>query len=323
MRPCLRALAPTPFVTIQDGERRGWRRFGITGAGAMDRTAFVLANSLVGNPPNEAVLEFGYAGGLFEVATASCRVAVTGGAFPITVDGQPVPAYASTVLRRGQRLQVGAASNAVWGYLAVASGFDLPAQFGSRSTHLRSAIGGLAGRTVQAGDELPLRAERAPDDPERWMTEPVRVDRRLRVVLGPQSDYFTDVALKTFLRATYHVTRQSDRMGYRLDGPPLSHAGRYNIISDGVLPGCVQVPGNGVPIVLLRDAPTTGGYPKIATMVESDIELLAQRRPGAAVRFVALSVEQAQWSREMSRLRLQALRRGIKERDLHVCRTSS
>ena len=303
----LRAIAPTPFVTLQDGGRRGWRRFGVSVSGAMDRMSLAIANALVGNRPMEAALEFAHAGGEWLVDAPTCRIAVTGGSFGVTIDGVAAASFRSLTLRQGQRLHVRGAADAVWGYLAVAGGFEVALQFGSRSTHARTGIGGWSGRTIQPGDALPLRVPRAPEEPDRAIEPPERADGPYDVVLGPQDDYFTEEALAAFLAAGFQVTRQMDRMAYRLDGPVLAHRDGYNIITDSVMPGSIQVPGTGLPIVLMRDAPTVGGYPKIASVVETDLGRLAQQRPGNAVLFQAVTPQEAHVRRRRFLARLQVI----------------
>jgi len=294
MQPALLAVAPTPFVTLQDLGRIGWQRFGVSRCGAMDIEALAIANTLVGNAPDVAALEFAYAAGEWELAATSCRFAVAGGRFAVFVDDEPVPAFTSITLTRGQTLRIGGAPDAVWGYLAVHQGFDLPPQLGSLSTHSRSGIGGLAGRPIQPGDALPLVTDWVRAEPQRSLREPpMPRDAPLRVVLGPQDDFFTADAVATFLSADYFVTHQMDRLGYRLSGPVLAHAKGYNIISDGYVAGAVQVPGSGEPIVLLVDAQPPGGYPKIATIVTADLARLTQSRPGRNVRFEAMEIEAA------------------------------
>ena len=305
--PALRAIAPTPFVTLQDGGRRGWRRFGLSGAGAMDRTSLVIANSLVGNRASEAALEFAYAGGEWTVEAASCRIAVAGAGFATTIDGVAVPPLTSAILRGGQRLRIGGSRQQVWGYLAVAGGFAIPPEFGSRSTHVRTKIGGLRGRTIQAGAQLPLLAYRANDEPERAISAPYEEEGPCRLVLGPQDDFFGADSISLLLSSEYQVTWQQDRMAYRLDGPNLRHSKGYNIISDGVMPGCIQVPGTGTPILLMRDAGTVGGYPKIATVIEPDLCRVAQMRPGSVVKFQAISVAEAHAIRRRYLARLQLM----------------
>lgn len=303
----LRAIAPAPFVTVQDSGRRGWRRFGVSAAGAMDRMSLAIANALVGNRPTEAGLEFAHAAGEWQVDAASCRIAVAGGAFGITVDGVARAPYNSITLMRGQRVHIGGAPNAVWGYLAVAGGLDIDPQFGSRSTHVRTGTGGWNGRAFQAGDAVPLRAELISGEPERSIDAPQHQDDPYRVIVGPQSGYFASASVEAFLATTYRVTHQMDRMAYRLDGPVLKHEKGYNIITDGVVPGSIQVPGSGIPIVLMRDAPTVGGYPKIGVIVEADVGRLAQQRPGTTVQFRAVTHVEAQAIRQRFLARLQII----------------
>ena len=311
MSAVLRAIAPTPFVTIQDAGRQGWRRFGVSGSGAMDPDQLAIANVLLGNRPYQAALEFAFAAGTWEVCASLCRIAITGGEFEILIDGTPQPAFATATLRRGQRLTIGAAPDAVWGYLAVAGGFDLPPQFGSLSTHTRSGIGGLGGQALKAVDELPLTAERVAPWRDRRITQPARVGGPIGLVLGPQVERFTPAAVETLLAAEYRIDRRSDRMAYRLDGPALTHRDGHDIVSDGTVPGSIQVPGSGTPLVLMRDCQTTGGYPKIATVVTIDLPRLAQLRPGAALRFRSLGVEEAQRLRRGHVVRLERLLRTI------------
>lgn len=310
----LRAVAPTPFSTVQDPGRVGLRRYGVTGAGAMDLESHAVANALAGNPLEAATVEFAHGGGEWSVSGGAVRVAVAGGSFAATIDGRPVPPCTSAVLREGERLRIGGAKDAVWGYLAVSGGIQVPPDLGSRATYARGGIGGLEGRALAAGDVLPLRAGPL-EGGERTLCRPAPDQREpVKVVLGPQHDHFTAEALHVFLTARFVVTRQADRMGYRLEGPTLRHARGFNIVSDAVLPGSIQVPGGGCPIVLLKDAQTTGGYPKIATVVSADLGRFAQLRPLSEVRFRAVSADDAQLLRRefISRVRAVGLHaRGV------------
>jgi biotin-dependent carboxylase-like uncharacterized protein len=307
--PFLVAEAPSVYTTVQDMGRAGWRRFGLTSAGAMDAEALVAANALVGNAMQAAAVEFAHVGGEWTVQGGLCRLAVTGGSFTIAIDGRPIPTQTSFILQPGQRLHIGGARDAVWGYLAVAGGVMVPREFGSRATHARSMIGGFGGRFLQAGDALPLAALPSAIGPERRLANPLREPGSvIRVVLGPQDDYFTTDGIGTFLSEPFAITWQGDRMGYRLDGPPITHVGGFNIVSDGLLPGSVQVPGNGQPIVLLMDAQTTGGYPKIATVISADLGRLAQHRPRTTIRFRSVDLDDAQLLRREFTYRLQATR---------------
>jgi biotin-dependent carboxylase-like uncharacterized protein len=172
----------------------------------------------------------------------------------------------------------------LFGYLAIAGGLDLPAELGSMSLQGRARIGGgFGGRPLAPTDRLPLRWDQSPAGPD-YATDlvPIESDRTIRVVLGPQDDSFSPGAIEQFLATEYTVSAEADRMGYRLAGPAIPHEKGFNIVSDGLVAGSIQVPGSGVPIVMMADHQTTGGYPKIATVVSVDLGRLAQRRPGRA-----------------------------------------
>lgn len=313
MTAALRATAPGPYVTIQDGGRRGWRRFGVSGSGAMDLPSLAAANALVGNPFDTAALEFAHVGGVWEVLAASVRIAVTGGAFAVTAGNEVLDPWCSHTLRRGQQILIKSAPDAVWGYLAIAGGFDVSPQLGSRATHLRSGLGGLGGTRIQEGDTLPAPMPRAAEGRERRIVPWHRGNDPLRVVIGPHDDYFSHDAVQTFLSTPWAVTHRSDRMGTWLDGPSLAHSNGYNVISDGTVPGCIQVPGAGKPIVLMMDCQTIGGYPKLATIISADVPRFAQTRPGSEVRFVAVEIEAAQRLYRASRAALAAIEQSVQD----------
>jgi 5-oxoprolinase (ATP-hydrolysing) subunit C len=292
------------MTSLQDFGRFGWQRHGVSNSGAMDWLALATANVLVGNAPGTAGIEFMLLGGTFTLAGGSARVAVAGAPCAVTLDGNPVPHTASLTLRNGQALTIGPVQAGVFVYVAVEGGFALPAQLGSLSLHARARIGGLNGRALQPGDSLPLNRDDATRKPE-LVLEPLALEAGavIRAVLGPQDDYFSEAGLYAFLSSSYVVSQQADRMGYRLTGPPIDHALGYNIVSDGIVAGSVQVPGSGEPIVMMADRQTTGGYPKIATVISSDLRLLAQRRPGASVRFAAIArAEAARLAHERARV---------------------
>ena len=283
----LRCIDPGPLATLQDSGRRGWQRFGVSVAGAMDPVGLAIANLLAGNPVGTAGIEVTLLGGIWEAAAESVRVAVGGADFSLAIDGRPVASSRAHTLQRGQKLALGAVTNAARGYLAVAGGFDIGSMLGSRSTHLRSRLGGVDGGPIRAGQELPLALASAPDGPDLAFDPAALPGRpaRIRAIPGPQDDAFTTEGVETLFSADYTVTSEADRMGARLAGPTIQHAGGYNIVSDGVAPGSIQVPGTGLPIVLFADRQTTGGYPKIATVISADLGFLARCRPGDVVRF--------------------------------------
>ncbi len=279
----------------------------------MDVPALSVANALVGNAPDTAALEFAHVGGTWEVAAEYCRIAVTGGDFSVSADGAPLACWQSHTLRRGQRLVIGGAPDAVWGYLAVANGFNLPMQLGSCATHLRSGLGGMGGRRLAEGDALLLRAGRAPYGRERRIAPIRQAPGPLRIVLGPQDDFFTSDTIDAFLKSSYRISHRADRMGTWLEGPPIAHAGGYNVLSDGLVPGCIQVPGAGQPVVLLMDCHTIGGYPKLATVITADLPRFVQMKAGRAVVFEAVDVETAQHLYRRYRATLDGLKQRINE----------
>ncbi|MBP2230147.1 biotin-dependent carboxylase-like uncharacterized protein [Azospirillum agricola] len=282
----LRVAAAGPSSTVQDRGRIGYQRYGVSVAGAADPLLHAAANALVGNPAGEGAVEFTLAGDSLTVEGGPVRLAVAGAA-ALTVDDEPVPAWTSLRLRDGQTLRIGALREGVRGYWAVEGGFTLAPVLGSVATHARTALGGLTGGALRAGDRLPLCLDTATDRGE-LMLDPSLLPARgddLRVVLGPQDDAFTPAGIAAFLEESFTVSHEADRMGYRLNGPAIEHARGFNITSDGIPLGAVQVPGTGRPIVLLADRQTTGGYPKIACVIGPDVAALAQKRPGESVRF--------------------------------------
>lgn len=299
---------PGPLATVQDLGRFGWQRFGVVVAGALDQFAMRAANILVGNPAGTAVIEFAMWGGRYE-ATAPVRLAVTGGDFRLAVDGRPMPAWHSFVLRAGEVLTIERAPDALRGCLAVAGGLDIAPVLGSRSTHVRSGIGGWHGRALQPGDRIPLLQPAAADAVELELpasARPIRPER-IRVVLGPQDAYFGPDAIACLTGEAYTVTPDADRMGYRLAGARIAHLGDNNIVSDGIALGSVQVPGSGQPIVMLADRQPTGGYPKIATVITPDIAAIAQSGPGDRIGFAVVDLARArelrrEWDERIARL---------------------
>ncbi|MBX9588092.1 MAG: biotin-dependent carboxyltransferase family protein [Hyphomonadaceae bacterium] len=319
MKPALRILAPGLMTTLQDLGRPGHQRLGIPVSGALDAVSLRAANLLVGNPPGAGALEIVYQGPAFVVEAESVRVAFAGGSAPIDVladetapAGQRSPGLQSLLLSRGQVLRIGALSASAVGYLAVEGGFDVPAALGSQSTFARAALGGFAGRALRAGDLLPLRQAQAEPREERMLPSlEVAPPRRFRVVFGPQDDYFSAAGKRTLQEGVFTVSPASDRMGMRLEGPALEHAKGYNIVSDGIAPGSIQVPGNGLPIVLLADRQTTGGYPKIATVISADLPALGRLAPGAKVAFEAVGVEAAEAAHRQLRADIDAIAQRI------------
>ncbi len=303
----LRVLRAGPAVTVQDAGRFGRQRLGVSPAGPMDPWAFALAARLAGGPEPASGLELGPGPLELEVLAERVRIGLAGAPRAVAVDGLPRPFWSALELARGQRLALGAAGRGVWSYLVVAGGLALPAVLGSLATHTLSGIGGLAGRALRAEDLLPLAAaEAAAGRPELALAEPPAEEPGpIRVILGPQEAWFTAEGIATFLGAEWRVSARSDRMGYRLEGPRIAHARSPNIVSDGIVFGSIQVPGMGQPIVLLADRQSTGGYPKIATVITADLGRLAQVPAGSALRFAAIDPAEARRARARARQRLE------------------
>ncbi|WP_051335469.1 biotin-dependent carboxyltransferase family protein [Methylocapsa acidiphila] len=295
--PRLRVLRAGPCATIQDGGRFGYLRYGVTPAGPMDWAAFRTANLALDQDDNAAAIEISYGGFELLCEGAPTWIAFAGGGFSWRRDHAALPPATRVLLRPGDRLSAQAGSFGAWTYLAVEGGIETPPAMGSRATHVRSAMGGLDGRMLRAGDLLPARptAKRDPAFFEAAIEAPwlEKNGRPLRVVLGPQDDYFTADGLAAFFCSEYRLTPSADRMAYRLDGPEIPHARGHDIVSDGIALGAIQIAGDRKPLILMADRQPTGGYPKLGHVIGADIGRLAQMRPGEACRFTAVSVAEA------------------------------
>jgi biotin-dependent carboxylase-like uncharacterized protein len=308
----LRVLNPGLHTTVQDLGRIGWQALGVPVSGALDGFSLRLGNALVGNSPGTAALEILYSGPTLEVAADTVRVAVAGVGAGLAIGGErerAVPGWQSLTIGRGEVLQIVPGPGSVCAYLAVEGGIAVPPALGSASTYVRAALGGFEGRALQQGDLVPLAIEHAPERAElRLPTPPAPTgDQPIRVILGPQQEYFTEDAVAALLGAEFRISKSADRMGMRLDGPSLRHRTGWDIVSDAIATGAIQVPGSGQPILLLADHQTTGGYPKIATVISADLPVVGRRRPGDALRFAAVAVEEAERLARDEERRLAAL----------------
>ena len=315
MSAILRVVFPGALASLQDLGRPGLRRVGVPRAGVLVPAWLRIANTLAGNTESSAVIEF-FGGGLaLRAEDQPLRLALAG---PFTAeivanDGErrTIASWRSLTLAPGEQLRCGMTQGARVGYVAVA-GLDAPQLLGSASTYARAGFGRLlaAGDTLNAspavsGGEVQLRETSVP--------EPFSPTEPIRAVPGPQSDYFSDAALQAFFSGEYRVTAEADRMGMRFEGPVLSHRPEkgVEITSDATVPGSVQVPGKGQPIVLLNDGQTAGGYPKIATVISADLPRLAALPVGAVVRFASVSVAEAEQAARAAEAMLQAARCSI------------
>jgi biotin-dependent carboxylase-like uncharacterized protein len=289
---------PGLFTTLQDLGRFGAQALGMPVAGALDPLALRLANALVGNDQHQGALEIGFLGPTLEVAADSVRIAAVGAIqLALLQDGaeKPLRTGQSHRLTRGQLLKLGFVSGAAYAYLAVEGGFAVKPFMNSVSTYTRAGLGGFAGRKLAAGDTLEVNRGEVAARSEMTTAAPLPYgEGPIRVVPGPQDDFFTPEARETFLASDYIVSKEADRMGLRLDGPRLAHSKGADIVSDAIATGCIQVPGAGTPIVLLADHQTIGGYPKIATIASVDLPRTGQLTPGSKLRFAAVAVAEAE-----------------------------
>jgi 5-oxoprolinase (ATP-hydrolysing) subunit C len=281
-----------PASSVQDGGRHGAQRYGLTPSGAMDRLALAAANCLVGNDLFAAAIEIGPFGAALTAREGAVRVGLAGAPRDADMAGRAMPFNTSVTLADGETLTLGFARGGSFSYLAIERGIAGEPMFGSLAVNARAGLGSPYPRPLQAGDELQTAA--ASGAAERRIDLPPLVGGPIRVVMGPQDDEFGDAAIQLFLDSEWKISATSDRMGYRLEGPIIKHLHGHNIVSDGTVNGSIQVPGNGAPIVLMPDRGTSGGYPKIATVISTDLGRFAQIPAGRGFRFKAVSMAEAQ-----------------------------
>jgi len=295
MKLC-KVINPGLFTTIQDLGRRGFQKYGVPVSGAMDTYAFVAANLLVGNRPEDACLEITLLGPRLEFLNKS-QIAIAGAILLPSINGETANCWQTLQVNKGDVLSFRSPQSGCRAYLAVRGGIDVPLVLGSRSTYVRGGFSGFKGRQLKVGDVIEahkpkilpksgflILQEFVPSYSNKWTIE---------AVLGPQSDCFTEQGMDTFLSNVYTVTTESDRMGYRLDGSKVEQKGSFEMVSDAIPIGAVQVPPNGKPIIVMRDAQTTGGYPKIAIVITSDVSRLGQAKPNDKIQFSKISPSKA------------------------------
>jgi len=341
----IKIINPGLLSTIQDIGRIGYQEAGFSTSGALDQRALQIANILVNNSKDEAVIEMTLMGATMEFETSNV-IAVTGGDLNPMLNRISFPMYTAKAVKQGDRLAFGFAKNGCRAYVAFAGGLKIEEVLGRKSTNLKCGIGGFSGRALKIDDSIcfcaPLdilpgitkrtisfnqrnqvndrkdRKDRKEREDRKDTKE--REDRKereekkenevvIRVILGPQTDYFTKKGMDTFLSEVYKITNESDRMGCKLDGPAIESKLGVDIISDGIPFGGIQIPSNGKPIVMLADRQTTGGYAKIATIISVDIPLFVQRKPGDCIRFEAVTIEKAQKSYRKAAKEIERIRR--------------
>lgn len=293
----IEVIEPGLLTTVQDIGRYGYLRHGVPVSGAMDPVALRLTNILIGNDEGEACLEVTLSGPRLRFRS-STLIAIGGADLTPCLNDVPVSTWEVFVADQGDEVSFQGQRSGTRAYVAVAGGLDIPMVMGSKSTFMKAGIGGYEGRALKAGDMLVTRLPGAPSGTAgrripRSLIPDYATDSPIRVILGPQDDRFTQAGLDTFLGESFTVSAQSDRMGYRLQGPKIEHRDGPDIISDGIPFGGVQVSGDGQPIILLADRGTSGGYTKPATVISSDIGKVAQRMPGDEIRFQAVTLAEA------------------------------
>ena len=310
-------LSPGIMSTVQDLGRFGCARYGVAASGALDGFAVRVGNLLVGNDENAAVVETTLMGLRIKVLRDTV-VAVTGGDLQARTGGETLPGWRSHRVREGETIAFSGPLSGFRSYLAVAGGIHVAPVMGSRSTNLASGFGGFEGRPLRKGDILAVEpvkdVVRCAD--RGFMPEAVPAYAspwRLRVVWGPQDDHFSEAGKQTFVTAPFTVSPDSDRTGIRLKGAVIARKPgmEESIISEGILSGAIQVPGDGQPIIILGET-ASGGYRKIATVISADLPLLGQITPGDEVAFEAVSIHEAVQALRKMEDKIDALKRSLK-----------
>ncbi len=290
-----RILNPGLFTTVQDLGRWGFQQYGMPVSGAMDTYSLRLANLLVGNNMNDACLEATFLPPEFEIISDTI-MAVAGGESELLINDNIADFYSSHYLKIGDIVKINPITKGCRLYIAFAGGIDVPVVMNSRSTYIRAKVGGFKGRALQTGDEVftfpsKLKFKQRMVHPNLLLN--YDVEQNIRVIAGSETNDFSQEGIQTFLNSTYTISNQSDRMGYRLEGPIIEHKQSADIISSGICNGAIQVPGDGHPIIMLADRQTVGGYTKIANVISADLPILGQLRPNDKVNFIQISIEEA------------------------------
>lgn len=285
--------APGLLTTVQDTGRKGYRSIGMPLAGAMDFVALQMGNIIIGNQEDAAALEMTLTGPKVEIQSGEGLVCCAGPDTIMEINGSAAPSWEAFRVQKGDSISFTRPVNCLGSryYLCFSGGIDVPLFMGSRSTYLRGKLGGHKGRSLQQGDQLSTGEKNVLWEriagfraPERLIPD-YSLEKKLKAVPGPQDDHFSKDSLESFFSRKWTISTSSDRMGYRLEGEPIKHVNKADIVSDAVPPGSVQIPGDGYPIVMLSDCQTTGGYTKIAVLCTEDRALLSQRLPGATAIF--------------------------------------
>ena len=281
-----------PHVSIQDAGRPGFMRFGVPASGPMDRAAFAAANVALGNPAGQPAIEISMGGLVLDCVSGAVGFAVAGGGFVVEHAGRKAGSWTIATLRAGERLAIRPGHWGSWTYLAFAGRLDAHGWLGSASTHASSGLGG--GRLV-SGQTLAVAGAAPREDREGAVPCPVSARPRaeLRAVPGPQDRFFSDETIAAFFAGPFRLSDAYDRMGVRLQGPAIAPRASLDMPSEPIMRGSVQVAGDGVATVLLADHQTTGGYPKIATVIDADLDAFVQLRPRDMIVFRPVTAGEA------------------------------
>lgn len=294
----IKCKKPGLLTTIQDLGRHDFQHFGIPVSGAMDPLSLRLANIIVGNPENEAVLEITLVGPVLEFEGEGL-IAITGASLSPKINGKSVAMWRTIEVKDNDILSFGAATKGCYSYISIFGGIKVPEVMGSKSTYIRGNYGGIKGRNLKANDYIYIKSSQPKNSqknkrlPNKYIPD-IGSKRPIRFIWGPHDDHFTKEAKKTFVQSTFLVTNHSDRMGYRLHGEKLNHKTSADIISDYVAPGAIQVPSNGQPVVLMADCQMSGGYTKIGMVITVDLPFVAQKKFGDSISFKAFTIDEAQ-----------------------------
>ena len=280
-----------PLVTVQDGGRAGNMRFGVAASGAMDRLAFAAAHAALENTPDTAAIEVSLGGLILQCTEGAVTLAITGGDFVVERGGQKTTSWTTLTIQKGEKLAIRAGKAGSWAYVAFCGDLQSESWLGSQATHAPSGFGGGA---LQSGQSLKVLNAKIRDDRLGGIAQPdFFTDGAIRVVTGPQDKYFAKEALTQFMSDPFKVSDAYDRMGMRLTGPRLQLENALSIPSEPIVRGSVQVSGDGAATILLADHQTTGGYPKIATVISIDTDRISQLRAGETIRFMPITSQTA------------------------------
>ncbi|MEK4384551.1 biotin-dependent carboxyltransferase family protein [Solibacillus sp. FSL W7-1464] len=289
----LKVIKPGLFSTIQDAGRTGYQQYGVIVSGAMDSVAFRIGNALL-KQHNRAAIEMTLVGGIFEFQIPTAIV-LAGGQMQATVNEVPVPMYKVISIEQGDILKCGTIHNGARSYLCIAGGFSVEEILGSRSTYIKAAFGGFHGRTLQANDSIPYTGTASPYHTYQVISDRFYEQKPIRLLKGTEWEHFSHLMQQRFIEQHYMISLEADRMGYRLEGQTvISLEKPFNLLSEAVTFGTVQLPPSGQPILLMADRQTTGGYPKIAQIITADLHKVAQLGPKQPLHFELVTIEQAE-----------------------------